>query len=211
MIVWPAKDPAEVLDYSWAVPLDAGDTIDTFTATRTAGTVTKASESNSTTIGTIWTSGGAADELAYFSLTAVTDGGRTFREVAILPVVDRAAELLATFRLAYPAFITVDDGKIGYWLAKAGAVVDASWPTAISPDARAAWAAHQLYMAGDLAGAIPAGLTSFKSGTFSANVDAGIASRVGLDASPYGREFMAMRRRSFAGPRMSWTPPATLS
>ena len=32
MIVWTAKDPAEVADYTWSPDLDAGDTIATFTA-----------------------------------------------------------------------------------------------------------------------------------------------------------------------------------
>jgi hypothetical protein len=207
MIAWPAKDPAEELDFSWTVPLDTGDSIATFTATKASGTVTKESQSNSTTIGTVWISGGTANEKAYFTLEAVTLGGRTFRESAILPIIDRAAELLGTFRMRYPAFASIDDGKISYWLADAGLVIGSNWPSDWILPAKACWTAHKLAESGALSGAVPAGLTSFKSGTFSATVSDSIAGLTGLDATVYGREFLAMRRSLFSGPIMSWNSP----
>ena len=39
MIVWPAKDPADIADFVWSPDLDAGDTIATFTTSVTSGTV----------------------------------------------------------------------------------------------------------------------------------------------------------------------------
>lgn len=208
MIVWPAKDPAETLDFTWTVPLDGADTIAAFTATVATGTVVKQSAGNSTTQVTIWLSGGANAETATINLTAITAGGRTFREVAVLPVFDRASVMLTLFRLRYPAFASVADGQIGYWLADALTQVGEEWAEANSDPAKFAWAAHRLVESGTLTSAIPAGLTSFKSGAFSATVSDGLASLTGLSATTYGREFIALRRASFGGPFLSWTPPA---
>lgn len=208
MIAWPAKDPADIADFTWTPDLDAGDTIATFTATISSGTITKqGSETHSDTQGTVWLQGGADAELAMLSLTVTTAGGRTFREGAILPVFDRATEAMALFRLRYPAFASVSDGLISYRLYEALDIVGDEWPTAQQVIARTAWAAHKLAEAGSISGAVPAGLTSFKSGTFSATVSDGLASATGFDATVYGREFLAMRRAAFAGPRLAWTPP----
>lgn len=207
MIVWPAKDPAEVLDYSWEPGLDEGDAITTTSATTGSG-VTINSDSNTASKVTLWLSGGIDGETATFTLSVTTAGGRMFREVAVLPVFDRASELLALFRLRYGAFSSVADGSIGYWLADAARLVGETWRDGDRDPARLAWAAHMLAESGVLAGAIPAGVTSFRSGAFSATVDASIASLTGLQGTIYGREFLALRRASFAGPRLAWTPPA---
>lgn len=209
MIVWPAKDPNENLDFSWTVPIDGTDTIDTFTASKTSGSVTKGTVSKTDSVGTVWISGGTADEKAYFSLTAVTADGRTFREVAMLPIIDRAAELIGEFRMRCPAFTSIDDGQVSYWLSEAGSVVDAGWPTDAVLRAKALYAAHMMASSGILSSAIPAGVTSFKSGTFSATVSDSIASLTGLQATSYGREFNTLRRRYFGGPRVAWQPGST--
>ena len=206
MIAWPAKDPAEVLDFSWIVPIDAGDTVSGHTATIISGSAVKDSSALDTATVRVWLSGGTADELTYINLTATTTGGRTFREVAVLPVIDRASLLLAQFRIRYPAFSAVDDGQIGYWMADAANVIGTEWGDSADA-ARVIWAAHKLSETGALTGAVPAGLTSFKSGTFSATVSDGIASLTGLSATSYGREFLAMRKALFSGPFMAWTPP----
>lgn len=208
MIVWPAKDPAEVLDFTWTVPLDGADTIASFTATVATGTVVKQSASNSTTQVTVWLSGGTNAETATINLTAVTAGGRTFRELAVLPVFDRASTMLALFRLRYPAFSTVADGQIGYWLADALTQVGDEWAEANRDAAKFAWAAHRMAEGGMLTGAIPAGVTSFKSGAFSATIADVVAGLTGLSGTIYGREFLALRRASFGGPLLSWSPPA---
>lgn len=211
MIVWPAKDPAEELDFSWTVPLDAGDTITSFTATKTSGSVTLESQSNVGAVGTVWISGGTADEKAYFNLIAVTDEGRTFREVGLLPVIDRASELIGEFRQRCPAFSAIDDGQVSYWLADAGGAVTTAWPSSAILPAKALYAAHMMAAAGVLTTAMPAGVTSFKSGTFSATISDSIASLKGLQSTIYGREFLSLRRRYFSGPRTAWTPPTSLT
>lgn len=210
MIVWTAKDPAEIADYTWTPDLDPGDTIATFTASVTSGAVEIDSTEDTDTTGTLWLSGGADKELAMFSLAVTTAGGRTFREGAVLPIFDRATELLALFRLRYPAFATVSDGLISYRLFDALTEVGDNWPDAQRTNARLAWSAHKLAEAGSLGGAVPQGVTSFKSGTFSATVSDAVAGLTGLDATVYGREFVALRRVAFAGPRMAWTPPTAL-
>lgn len=209
MIVWPAKDPVDVLDFSWTVPLDSGDTIDTFTPTKTSGDPTLGASSNTTTVGTVWLSGGTADEIAYFSLIAVTDFGRTFRETAILPIIDRASAMLAGFRLRYPAFDLVDDGRIGYWIAQAAGSVGTEWDADQRDAGKFAWSAHKLVESGALASAVPAGLTSFKSGTFAATVSDKMAGLTGFDATVYGREYLTMRKRLFMGPVMAWDAPTS--
>ena len=201
MIVWPAKDPAEVFDFTWTVPLDAGDTITAHTAVVASGTVAKDSDDATASQVRVWLSGGTDGETATFTLTAITNGGRTFREVAVLPVFDRASSLLAMFRLRYPAFAAIDDGTIGYWLASAGA--HANWGDDADV-ARQALAAHRIELAN---AAIPGGVTNFKSGTFSATLSDVAANRTGYDATVYGREYLDLMRRNFAGPIMAWTPP----
>jgi len=93
MITWPAKDPQEVADYSWQPPLDAGDAIATFTALTASG-VSIDSTSFTAAIATVWVSGGTATEIATFTLTVTTTGGRTFETTAILKIADSAAPVL---------------------------------------------------------------------------------------------------------------------
>ncbi len=206
MIVWPAKDPAEVLDFSWTVPLDPDDFIGTFTASLSSGSVALGIQDQTETVGIVWISGGAADELAYVNLRAVTDAGRTFRDVAVLPLIDRASAVLADFRLRYPAFVSIADGPIGFWLAKAGAEVGDTWPEDVRTEAKGAWAAHKLMESGVLQ-SMPSGVTSFKSADFSASFSDAVAGRTGYDSTIYGREFKRLQRRCFGGPRLAWTPP----
>ena len=198
MIVWPAKDPAEVLDFTWTVPLDAGDTVTAHTITRTDGTAMIDSDSATTTVITAWISGGADAETQTFSMTATTAGGRTFREVALLPVFDRASEMLALFRLRYPDLASVSDGQVGYWILDATGQVGDNWPTASQTPARLALAAHRASMA---TASIPTGITSFKSGDFQISMSSEASIRADIEQTVYGREFVKLRQAAFAGPR----------
>lgn len=209
MISWPAKDPVEELDFNWIVPLDEGDAIETFTAVVADGDITiEGTPAFSGATGTAFITGGTADEVATVTLTAVTTGGRTFRDTALLPIIDRASAVLAAFRLRYPVFDTATDGQISYWLADGGSQVSA-WREGDQQAGRLAYAAHKLAEAGvGGAGAIPAGVTGFRSGAFSAQVSDAVASRTGFKTTIYGREFLAIAKRNFAGPRLAWTPPS---
>lgn len=205
MISWPAKDPAETLDYTWITPAEDGETITAHTAATVAGgaiAVDSSSVSGNSVI--VWISGGVAEQTDFVELTATTSTGRIYREVAVLPVIDRASTLLAEFRLRYPEFKAVDDGTISYWLADAGA--HTSWPEAERNAARGILAAHKMAEQGLGTNASAQGVTSFKSGTFSASVSEAQANRTGLDATIYGREYLALTKRHFGTPVLAWTP-----
>ncbi len=111
----------------------------------------------------------------------------------------------ADLKAKYPAFAAVADATVDIWLAEA-VTECAGFIEADRARAEMAYAAHKMALAGLGAGAIPAGVTEFRSGTFSAKVADATASRTGFTATVYGREFMALRRRSFAGPRLAWVP-----
>jgi hypothetical protein len=110
----------------------------------------------------------------------------------------------------YPAFVEIDEAAIDRWLDEAAAECF-GWAEGTRARAEMAYAAHKLVETGVLASAVPAGLTSFRSGDFVASVDSRAASRTGFDSTVYGREFLDLRRRNFAGPRLAWTPPGIVA
>jgi hypothetical protein len=85
-LVWPPKDPDEVLDYTidWSERLDS-DTISTstFTFTTQAGLV-KDSDSKTTTTTTVWLSAGTLGEQGEILNRVVTSGGRTMDQTVKL-------------------------------------------------------------------------------------------------------------------------------
>ena len=115
------------------------------------------------------------------------------------------APTIADFRARYPAFAAVADASVTYWLTEGFAEVSA-WADADQPRGAMAYAAHKLAEQGN-GGATAQGVTGFKSGTFSASISEAAANRTGFHATIYGREFLDLARRSFAGPRLAWTPP----
>lgn len=108
----------------------------------------------------------------------------------------------ADLKALYPAFATVPEDTVVLWLARAAEQTDAGWRDPFRANAEIAYAAAKMYELGFGAGTIPQGVNSFKSGTFEAKLADGAADRVGLKASVYGREFLAIRRRLFGGPRL---------
>lgn len=89
---WPSKDPGEVLDFSWPVPLDDGDTISgTPTATVIAGTVSLSAVSVANGLVSVVISGGQPSENAIVNMTAQTVGGRTFVEEFLLKITAASA------------------------------------------------------------------------------------------------------------------------
>lgn len=206
-----AKDPQEVLDYPWPIPLDAGDAVASFTAVRVSGDVELDSFTENDGTGTIWLSGGTDGTASVFSLTAVTDGGRTFETVVIVNVVEASSALVAEFLMRYPAFASVGVSQIAYWLKDAEATVTDSWSEVDILPARMALAAHNLALsgygsAGGAVGDLAAiGVTSFKSASMSVNFADGVVSasaRGGYGATRYGAEFQAYLRRNRGGPRL---------
>lgn len=103
----------------------------------------------------------------------------------------------------YPAFDPVPDTTVALWLADA-AQDCAAWPDDYRTRGEVLRTAHSLAELGLGAGAIPAGVSSFKSGTFSATVSDNIAGATGFASTVYGREFLSLQRKLFGGPIMAW-------
>ncbi|MFN3474080.1 MAG: DUF4054 domain-containing protein [Blastomonas sp.] len=111
------------------------------------------------------------------------------------------------FRARYPAFAALDNAAIQVWLDE-GETETATWADDTRARAVMLYAAHKLAEGGQGTGNIAAGVTSFKSGTFSATITDAAASRTGFYATVYGREYLDLMRRNFGGPRLAWQPPA---
>ena len=75
--------------------------------------------------------------------------------------------LLDQFRARYSSFTSVADATVQIWLEE-GQTETATWSDATRTRGIMLYAAHRLAEQGLGKGAIPAGVTSFKSGTFSA-------------------------------------------
>ena len=115
----------------------------------------------------------------------------------------------AALKARYPAFAAVLDATVQYWLTDAERYVDQSWRENDYAPALMSRAAHSMAIGGILTSGsaqLPAGITNFKSGTFSATIsDAAVQAQTKGDygATPYGVEFRALQRRNFAGPRLA--------
>ena len=89
MLVWPFKDPNEVLDYviDWSERL-GDDTITGSTWTVPTG-ITKDSDSSTDTATTIWLSGGTAGAQYVFTNRIVTAAGRTMDQSVKLKMKEK--------------------------------------------------------------------------------------------------------------------------
>ncbi|MET0439124.1 MAG: DUF4054 domain-containing protein [Devosia sp.] len=110
-------------------------------------------------------------------------------------------------KLRHPEFAAVEDAQVQYWLTDAAARhVDTSWIEADYAVAIIEAACHEMARGGVLtsgATAIPAGVTSFRSGSFSVSMSdaAATASAEGGWASTrYGKAYLAILRRNKGGP-----------
>ena len=117
---------------------------------------------------------------------------------------------LSEFRTKYPAFGAVADATVQAWLDE-GDAETSQWPDADRAKAVMLYAAHKLADSGaTTAGVAMAGVTGFRSGSFSAQLSDAAANRTGFDATTYGRDFLTLRRRNFPGAMMAWDPPASV-
>lgn len=119
-------------------------------------------------------------------------------------------------RLRYPAFAAVSDATITYWLTDAARIVTPDWGDEQEAGALALAAHNMATTPGVVAGSADpmeaalakvqaSGVTSFRSGSFSANVsEAAVASQIagGYASTVYGREFAIMLRRNTGGPML---------
>ena len=102
----------------------------------------------------------------------------------------------------YPALASVSGDDLLHWLDEAVAEVGDNWSDGDRANAQMALAAHRLSELGLVEGSLPAGVTAYKSGTFSASISEGSAKRVGFGSTVYGREYQRLLNRNFSGPRL---------
>lgn len=120
------------------------------------------------------------------------------------------SDLLTQFRMRYAAFDAVSDERVEYWLTDAQSIVTDAWDEVDRVPGILSLAAHLMALqglgtSGQVGGVSLAGLTSFKSGTFSLSRSEAAASeslRDGYTSTVYGREFAAMLRRNVGGIRL---------
>lgn len=120
----------------------------------------------------------------------------------------------ADLKMRYAGFSAVGDTVIQYWLTDALRFVDATWIEADRAVAEMAYAAHQMAAAGleaVAAGTVQVlpGVTRFKTGTMDVAFSDAAASQAAagdFTSSRYGKEYLALRRRSNGGPRLVGRP-----
>ncbi len=139
MIDWPAKEAAEVADYSVDFAAKLGESEAIASRTVTASGVTKDSDSLSGSIVKVWLSGGTTGTLAKVTVTITTDGGRTYSELALLPIGGGPISLArakAHLRVDWDD----DDTLIAAYLRAAVGAIEKRTDRALSPQAFTEWA-----------------------------------------------------------------------
>lgn len=214
---WPAKDPHAVKDYSYAVPLDEGDSVTAMTFEKLSGDTVIDSDNSATSPATLVAtlSGGTDGETSVFRVYWETAGGRkddaVITQLALANesgevtgyTVPRPADLIARF----PAFAAVTTTTIAYWITDAQATVATDWIEADYRPAIVELAAHNMARQGLGTGGVGtgdmAGVTSFRSASFSVQFSESAvkASAAGGYASTaYGQDFAVRLRRNRGGP-----------
>ncbi len=98
-LVWPSKDPSDVLDYEFEIAAallgNRGDGIATLDAniipTGNSGDLSLTTSTADGAIGVFWFSGGRAGTNYVVQITVGTSSGRTISRAVILPVMSLAA------------------------------------------------------------------------------------------------------------------------
>lgn len=217
MLIWPSKDPDEVLDYQvdWSARL-GGDTIATsvFTLEQAAGLAID-SQSNAAKTATVWLSGGTNGVTGWLLNRITTAGGRTFDEVIQLAIVSSAGApnpvppygrpSPANLKAKYPAFASVPDATIQMYLDDAP--VDDNWLESDYAKAIMLWAAHTMTVNGigvtEIEGYAASGLSRLKSGTLDVAFKESASSADGQwSGSKYGPQFYVLLRANKGGPRV---------
>lgn len=141
----------------------------------------------------------------FFALTAVTSPVSLRHTEAMAYVAPTAADLKQRF----PAFASVADVTVEYWLTDARLIVTSDWIEADRAPAEMALAAHNMEenglssAGGAVADLASMGVESFKSASFSVNFKSGGgASAGGYGSTRYGKAFLVYLRRNRGGPSL---------
>jgi hypothetical protein len=115
-LVWPAKDPADVLDYEFdisaALLANRGDSIATLDVSITpnaAGDLSVASTGADGAIAVLWLAGGQVGTIYNIQVTIGTADGRTVSRVILLPVQSLAVASAPTNALTSNTGLIVTD------------------------------------------------------------------------------------------------------
>jgi hypothetical protein len=223
MSVWPSKDPQAVQDYEYTIPLDDGDSVQSYTFTKLTGDVVVDSDSRTGAVVTAWLSGGTEGETAVFRIAWATVGGRddddvitiaiSSHEYEALEITGYAKPLPPHLKARYAAFAAVDAGTIQYWLTDAERSVTDAWTEGDYAAGLMSLAAHNMALAGygtdaSALASIPAGVSRFKSASFEmAFTDdaANARSNGALSSTRYGQEYANLLARNRGGPMIMAT------
>ena len=120
---------------------------------------------------------------------------------------------VADVKALWPVIANVEDATISFWLTQAHASVDQSWIESDYVPALAAVAVHKMIERGvaglkasAVSGLAAAGVTNFKSGTFSASFSDAAAAQAaegGWGSTAAGREYLRLLRASKGGARVT--------
>lgn len=214
--IWPAKDPDEVLDYTWAPQLDEGDALSSIELTRISGSVVIDSQSTVSGSRVVWLSGGTDGETNVFEGRATTVAGRTYEETIYLQIISsNVGAGQSGFIAAFPAFASAPAASVAYWSEQA-AMITAPFEECLGDRYQfATWlvTAHHLVLAGlgtgaeaQMAAQGMAGFKSIKSGTLSLDRGDNYSAGAGeWGATSYGLRVWPMLKACVAGPRVTGT------
>jgi len=110
---WNPKKPGETVQYPFYWPDIYPDTIESFTLTVTAGTVTIANSDNDPRIVYAWVTGGTDGETASIKCEIVTEGGQTLDRTATLLISSTGDALNPGSTLTKGALVIRALGKLG--------------------------------------------------------------------------------------------------
>lgn len=214
-VYWEAKDPDTTENYAllWAEPI----AISNWSAV--VGVVLTADSISADTLRTVARiAGGVNGVVGSLTNTVTTVGGEILEQQVFLPIVNGALAALGQYEpprpehlmAKYPAFVSVPYSTIAIHLVDARSGVDTSWFAADYAAGLMALAAHNMALLGlgeldETEGYARKGVTGIRDGAFSVQFSdkrVGQASGGGFDATPYGRQYKVLLRRSRGGPRM---------
>lgn len=136
MIYWPAKAPGEVEDFEFdfSAVLQSGETIASKAPVADGVTIDSSAYANGNTAVRLWLSGGAAGAVATVTCTIVTSDGRTFAEVAVLPIGDEVVSVASMKAwLRVDADDASEDGLISELIADAVDMVEGAISKNLTP------------------------------------------------------------------------------
>lgn len=218
---WPAKDADAVLDYGYTIPLEAGDSVASYTFEKLSGDVVIDSEGRVGARVTVWLSGGTDGEINTFRIAWVTTAGREDDDEITLAIASNSGIDLgsayadpsaATLKAAFTKFASVADSTVEFWLDRARRHVDQSWTEGDYAMGQMLLACHLMTLEGlgtgteaQIAAEGLGDFTSVKSGQFSFTRGESAAAGGSLGSTSYGRQWLALAKLNRGGARLTPT------